>query len=79
MQSLSIERTSEAIVIKLPLDSTAIEIQNMLNYFKYVRIGGASKVTDAQIEELAKDAKSGWWEKNKDRFLGKEGFEGLEG
>ncbi|MGB3546919.1 MAG: hypothetical protein WBA17_08080 [Saprospiraceae bacterium] len=78
MQSLSIERTSEAIVIKLPLDSTAIELQNMLNYFKYVRVGGASQVTDAELEELAKDAKSSWWEKNKNRFLGKEGFEGLE-
>jgi len=36
-----------------------------------------SQITDAQIEELAKEAKSGWWEKNKERFLGKEGFEGL--
>lgn len=78
MQNLSIERTSEAIVIKLPLDSSAVEIQNMLNYFKYVKVGGRSQITDAQIEALAKDAKTGWWEENKNRFLGKEGFEGLE-
>lgn len=77
MQDLIIERTDDAIVIKLPLESTALEIQNMLNYFKYVSIGGASKVTDDQIAALAKEAKSGWWEKNKGRFLGKDGFEDL--
>lgn len=78
MQNFQIERTSEAIVIKLPLDSSAEEIQNMLNYFKYVRIGSGSQVTDEQISALAKEAKAGWWARNKHRFLGKEGFEGLE-
>jgi hypothetical protein len=78
MQAISIERTEEAVVIKLPLSSSATEIQDMLNYFKYVQIGSGSRVTDQQIEELAKEGKSGWWERNKSRFIGKEGFEGLD-
>ena len=78
MQALSIERTFEAIVIKLPLESSALKIRNMLNYFRYVQIGSSSQVTEEQIAELAREAKSGWWEKNKARFLGKEGFEGLK-
>ncbi len=66
----------DAIVIKRPLDSSAIEIQNMLNCFKYVKIDGVSQITDAEIDELAKNAKTSWWEKNKEGFSGKEEIEG---
>ena len=31
-----------------------------------------SQATQEQIDELAKEAKSGWWERNKDRFPGLE-------
>lgn len=78
MQDLLIERTAEAVIIRLPLDTSAIDIQNMSNYFKYVKIGSSSQVTDDQIAELAQDAKASWWQSNKSRFLGQEGFEGLE-
>jgi len=77
MAILSIERTSEAVVIKLPLDASSEYIENMLNYFTYVQIGSGSKVTQEQIDELAKEAKSGWWAENKGRFEGVEGFEDL--
>jgi len=77
MAVLSVERTSEAVVIKLPLDSSAEYIQNMLNYFTYVQAGSDSKVTQEQIDELARQGKSGWWAKNRDRFVGVSGFEDL--
>ncbi|MDX2069997.1 MAG: helix-turn-helix domain-containing protein [Haliscomenobacter sp.] len=31
-----------------------------------------SQATQEQIDELAREAKSGWWERNKDRFPGLE-------
>ena len=74
---VTVERTSEAIVIKLPLDRSAEQIQHMLNYFRYVDLGADTRITQEQIDELAKDAKSGWWERNKARFAGKPGFEGF--
>lgn len=78
MQTISVERTDEAIVIKLPLNKSAEEIQAMLNYFRYVELGMRSQITQAQIDELAKEAKAGWWEQNKDRFIGQPGFEDFE-
>ena len=75
MDTLSIERTSEAIVIKLPLDLAPQQLQHMLDYFTYVESGSKGSVTQELIDELAKEAKAGWWEKNKHRFVGQEGFE----
>ena len=62
-------------MIRLPLDASADYIQNMLNYVKYIQTGAPSKVTQQQIDELGKEGKSGWWEKNKGRFEGVPGFE----
>ena len=78
MPPFTLERTDEAIVIKLPLSTTEAELKRILDYFRYVSLGSGSKITQEQIDELAREAKSGWWERNKHRFLGKPGFEGLE-
>ncbi|MGB0931137.1 MAG: hypothetical protein ACPGVB_10195 [Chitinophagales bacterium] len=74
---IQVEKTEDAVVIKLPLNTKASDIQNVVNYFKYVELVGKSKATQEQIDELAKEAKKGWWEKNKARFKGVEGFEDL--
>ncbi len=76
--SVSIERTDEAIVIKLPLDTDPMDLQQILNYFEYINLVSKSKATQKDIDEISRKAKSGWWEANKDRFIGKQGFEGLE-
>ncbi len=76
---ISVERTDEAILVKLPLDTQSIDIQQMLNYFEYVQLASQSKATQEQIDDLAREAKKGWWENNKERFRGVEGFENLVG
>ena len=68
--AVQVERTSDAIVLKLPLDTNAKDIQRVLNYFEYLDLVGKSKATAEQIDALAKAAKSGWWERNKARFEG---------
>ncbi len=60
MQNVSIERTNEAIIIKLPLSKSAEEIQAMLNYFRYVELSMQSNITQAQVNKLATAAKLGW-------------------
>ncbi len=72
--AVQVERTSDAIVLKLPLDTNAKDIQRVLNYFEYLDLVGKSKATAEQIDALAKAAKSGWWERNKARFEGIEAF-----
>ena len=75
--SVTVERTSDAILIKLPLDTDVSDIQNVLNYFEYVSLVSKSQATQEDVVELAKNAKAGWWESNKHRFEGIPGFEDL--
>lgn len=70
----SIERTDKAIIIKLPLDTKISDIQWILDYFEYINSVGKSKATQAEIDALAKEVKSGWWARNKHRFEGIEEF-----
>lgn len=76
--NVSVERTDEAILIKLPLDTKPSDVQQILNYFEYVNLVDKSHAKQEQIDALAKEVNKDWWEKNKERFVGKEGFEGLK-
>jgi hypothetical protein len=70
-----VERTNEAIVIKLPLDTQATDIQWVLNFFEYVDLAGKSYAKQEDIDDLAREANKDWWNENKNRFLDEEGFE----
>ncbi|MEZ4888736.1 MAG: hypothetical protein R3E32_28680 [Chitinophagales bacterium] len=67
---LTIERTNQEIIIRLPLDLEVSDIQRMLDYLSYKQAIKNSKATQNQIDDLAKEVKKGWWEKNKHRFPG---------
>ncbi|RMG24124.1 MAG: hypothetical protein D6730_13155 [Bacteroidetes bacterium] len=67
-----IERTSEQIIIKLPLTINIEEIQRFLNYLRYKELTAKSRATQADADALAKDVNKSWWEKNKQRFLPEE-------
>lgn len=75
---IKVERTKEAILIKLPLDTKLSDVQQILNYFEYTSLVNKSNATQEQIDDLARKVNKSWWEKNKSRFLGKPGFEGME-
>lgn len=74
---IQVEKTDNAVIIKLPPNTKATDIQNIVNYFNYVELVSKSKATQEQIDELAKAAKKGWWERNKERFQGMKGLEDL--
>lgn len=73
--AITIESNSEEILIKLPIDASLEDIQQVLKYFTYIDLVRKSKAKQEQINALAEEVKKGWWEKNKDRFKGKPGFE----
>ncbi|MGB3548328.1 MAG: hypothetical protein WBA17_15250 [Saprospiraceae bacterium] len=75
--SYTIERTESEILIKLPLTTMPQDIQGILNYLRYMEIGRKNQMTQQQVDELAREVKAGWWEKNKVRFKDVPGFEGL--
>ncbi len=74
---ITIEKTDEAIWIKLPPDTAETDIKHFLSYFSYVNLVSKSQAKQEEIDELAREVKKGWWEKNKARFKGITGFEDL--
>ena len=66
---MTIERTADAIIIKLPTNINIEEIQRFLNYLRYKEIVAKSKATQEDIDKLAREVNKSWWEKNKHRFL----------
>lgn len=71
----TIERTDSEILIKLPIGSTPKQVQNMLNFLRYFELGQSNKITQTQVNQLANESKEKWWQENKDRFKGVDGFD----
>jgi len=66
---MTIERTADAIIVKLPTNINIEEIQRFLNYLRYKEIVAKSKATQEDVDKLTREVNKSWWEKNKHRFL----------
>ena len=66
---MTIERTSDAIILRLPIDVNIDEIQRFLNYLRYKELISKSKASQNDADELASEVNKNWWEKNKNKFL----------
>ncbi|MDR9487967.1 hypothetical protein [Salibacter sp.] len=66
---MQIERTKNEILIRVASSTDLTGLQRILDYIKFREIASKSKATQEQIDDLAKDSKSTWWEENKDRLV----------
>lgn len=66
---MTIERTKNEIIFKLPPDTDILSLQKILSYLKYKEAIKDSIGTEKDAEKIAKESKSNWWLKNKDRFI----------
>ena len=66
---MQIERTDKEIVIRVPADTDLPGLQQILDYVKFRNVASKSKATQSQLDALAKESKSTWWEENKSKFL----------
>jgi len=66
---MQIERTNNEILIRVPSNTDLTGLQRILDYIKFREIASKSKATQEQIDELAEESKSTWWENNKSRFI----------
>lgn len=66
---MTVQRTDNEIIIKLPASMDVEEIQRLINYLAYKEAVKNSKATQEQIDELASDVNKQWWAENKDKFL----------
>jgi hypothetical protein len=64
-----LEKTSNEVILRLPLDFDNSALQKVMNYIKYKEIIKKSKGTELQAEELARESKERWWAENKNRYL----------
>lgn len=67
--AMTIERTSQNIIIKLPADMNIEDLQRMMDYFLYKEIGMKSRARQEDIDALARQSSRTWWQDNKQRFL----------
>ncbi|MCL6259558.1 hypothetical protein M3O96_10685 [Aquiflexum sp. TKW24L] len=66
---MEIERRDNEIVIRIDGGTDLTGIQRLLDFIKFREITSKSKATQQQIDDLAKQSKSSWWEENKSRYI----------
>jgi hypothetical protein len=66
--AVSVERTDNEFVIKLPLTVNPIDIQKVLEYFQFIDVVSRSTATTDDIEGLSKEVKAGWSKEMKEKL-----------
>ncbi len=64
-----IERTSNEVIIRLPSYVDTEGLQRLVDYLSYKEATSKSKAKQSEVDKLAKEVKSGWWSKNRSRFI----------
>ena len=64
-----IERTESELIIRLPLSVDTEGLQRLVDFLSHKEATANSKATQAQVDKLAKQAKKGWWKKNRDHLI----------
>jgi hypothetical protein len=64
-----IDRTDKnQITIKLSSSVDSFGLQRLIDYAKYLETTSKSKAKQSDIDKLADEVNSKWWNKNKTRF-----------
>lgn len=64
-----IERINNEIVIKVSSDTDITGLQRLIDYIKFREIASKSKANEDEINNLVRESKADWWERNKNRFI----------
>ena len=59
-----IERTSKEVIIRLPSYVDTNGLQSLVDFLTYKEVTAKSKAKQADVDQLAKDVKKGWWAAN---------------
>ena len=66
---MTIERTDDEIIIRLPADTDPEALQRLLDYLVYREATAKSAATQAAVDELAREVNREWWTANRARFI----------
>jgi hypothetical protein len=64
-----VERTSKEVIIRLSASVDTEELQDLLNYARYKELTAKFKIDQAEVDKLAKQVKTGWWKKNRNKLI----------
>ena len=64
-----IERTSKEVIIRLPSYVDTNGLQSLVDFLTYKEVTAKSKAKQADVDQLAKDVKKGWWAANRSKLV----------
>lgn len=64
-----IERTEKETVIRVPSTVDILGTQQIIDYIQYLEATPQSKAKQSEVDKLADEVNSGWWETNKDSYM----------
>jgi predicted trehalose synthase len=65
-----IERnTKDQITITVSTSLDSFGLQRLIDYIKYLEATSKTKAKQADVDKLADEVNTSWWERNRDRFL----------
>lgn len=64
-----IQRTSKGIIIRLPASINTEDLQDFLNYTRYMELTSDIHVSQDLVDKLSDKINSDWWTKNRKRFI----------
>ena len=66
---MTVNRTADEIIVHLPADMDAGQLQGILNYLAYQEATRHSQATPEQVEALVAEVKKDWWSRNRSRLI----------
>lgn len=63
----NVDKNKITITVSSSVDKFGL--QRLIDYLKYLEATSKSKAKQSDIDKLADDVNSSWWEANKSRFL----------
>ena len=64
-----IERTPTEVIIRLPATVNLEGLQRLVDYLAYKEATSESRASQADVDDLAREVKKGWWSENRTRFI----------
>lgn len=69
MTMLTDRKAKDKITITLSDDIDTFGLQRVIDYLKYLEVVSKSKAMQEDVDKLADEVNSSWWQANKDRFI----------
>ena len=65
IKNMVIEKTAKELLIRVPILSDTMYIQDVIDYLRYKELTSGYKTEQSEVDALAKEINSNWWNKNK--------------